>query len=352
MKTIIEQHVWGMTHEGEAVILYTLRNDNGCEVQLCNLGATMVSVKYPDAKGEVADVILGYKSFESYYNDPACSGKSIGRVANRIANGRMTVEGVEYNLETNNGPNHLHGGSHGYGTKLWESRVEENRVVFALISEDGDAGYPGEVNVEVAYDLDEDNNINILFMAKSDRVTPVNLTNHTYWNLKGEESGDILDHEMRLCCSQVLEMNDVQIPTGKHLDVAGTPMDFTDWRRFGDGIASEFNHIKDFRGYDHFFVLDDWKPNILQKVAELREKSTGRKVTVLSSQAGAMVYTGNWLSGGCPITKSGGRYADYAGVAIECQNYPDAVNHEDFPSILLSPEQTYCQKIVFNLGLE
>ena len=164
MKTTIEQHVWGMTHEGEAVILYTQRNENGCELQLTNLGATMVSVKYPDAKGEVADVILGYKNFESYYNDPACSGKSIGRVANRIANGRMTVEGVEYNLETNNGPNHLHGGSHGYGTKLWESRVEENRVVFALTSEDGDAGYPGEVNVEVAYDLDDDNNINILFL--------------------------------------------------------------------------------------------------------------------------------------------------------------------------------------------
>ena len=225
-------------------------------------------------------------------------------------------------------------------------------MVFALTSEDGDAGYPGEVNVEVAYDLDDDNNINILFVAKSDRVTPVNLTNHTYWNLKGESNGDILDHELRLCCSQVLEMNDVQIPTGKHLEVAGTAMDFRDWRRFGDDIASEFNHIKDFRGYDHFFVLDEWKPNILQKVAELREKSTGRKVTVLSSQAGAMVYTGNWLSGGCPVTKSGGRYADYAGVGFECQIYPDAVNHEDFPSVLLSPEQTYCQKIVFNLGLE
>ena len=347
----IEQHVWGMTPEGEAVILYTLSNDNGCEIKVCNIGATLVSVKCPDRNGEVADVILGYKDFESYWNDPACSGKSVGRVANRIANGRMTVDGKDYNLETNNGPNHLHGGSHGYGTKLWESRVETNRVVFSLLSEDGDAGYPGEVHVEAAYDLDEDNNINLTYIAKTDKLTPVNLTNHTYWNLSGENSGDILEHELHLNCSQVLEMNSVQIPTGKKLDVKGTPMDFcSSFRKFADGINSEFNHIKDFKGYDHFFVLDNWKPNILSEVGELRDPKSGRKVTVLSSQAGAMVYTGNWLEGGCPVTKSGERYKDYAGVAIECQNYPDAVNHEDFPSVLLKPEETYCQKIVFRLG--
>lgn len=339
-----------MTPEGEAVVLYTLRNGHGCELQVCNLGATMVSVKCPDREGAVADVILGYKDFASYWNDPACSGKSVGRVANRIANGRMTVEGKEYDLEINNGPNHLHGGPHGYGNRLWESRVEGERVVFSLLSPDGDANYPGEVNIEAVYDLDDDNNICITYLAKSDRVTPVNLTNHTYWNLAGENSGDILGHELKLNCSKVLEMNNVQIPTGNLLDVEGTPMDFRSFRRFGDGIESEFNHIKDFRGYDHFFVLDDWKQNILSEVGELRDPKSGRKVTVLSSQAGAMVYTGNWLAGGCPVTKSGARYADYAGVAIECQNYPDAVNHPNFPSVLLAPEDTYCQKIVFHLG--
>ncbi|MCH5329486.1 MAG: galactose mutarotase [Alistipes sp.] len=340
-----------MTHEGEAVILYTLRNDNGCEIQVCNIGATLVSVKSPDRNGEIADVILGYKDFESYWNDPACSGKSVGRVANRIAGGKMTVGGKDYNLETNNGPNHLHGGSHGFGTKLWESRVETNRVVFSLLSEDGDAGYPGEVAVEAAYDLDEDNNICITYVARSNALTPINLTNHTYWNLSGENSGDILSHELHLNCSNVLEMNEVQIPTGKLLNVEGTPMDFrSSFRRFADGIDSEFNHIKDFKGYDHFFVLDDWKQNILSEVGELRDSKSGRKVTVLSSQAGAMVYTGNWLEGGCPVTKSGGRYKDYAGVAIECQNYPDAINHDNFPSVLLNPDETYCQKIVFRMG--
>lgn len=352
MNTEIEQHVWGITPEGEAVILYTLRNGNGCEVQVCNLGAAMVSVKCPDRDGNMADVILGYRDFASYYNDPACSGKSVGRVANRIAGGHMRVDGVDYNLETNNGPNHLHGGSHGFGTKLWEGRVETNRVVFSLVSEDGDSGYPGELCVEAAYDLDDDNNICITYVAQSSRLTPVNLTNHTYWNLAGESSGDILSHELKLNCSRVLEMNDVQIPTGRLLDVGGTPMDFTSFRRLGDGIASEFNHICDFRGYDHYFVLDGWQRNILAEIGELRHAASGRKVTVLSSQPGAMVYTGNWLAGGCPVTKSGGRYADYAGVAIECQNYPDAVNHDDFPSSLLAPGETYCQKIVFRLGVE
>ena len=348
----IEQHVWGMTPEGEAVILYTLRNGNGCEVQVCNLGAALVSVKFPDREGNVADVILGYRDFESYWSDPACSGKSVGRVANRIADGRMTVDGVEYDLEVNNGPNHLHGGSRGFGNKLWDCRVEGERVVFSLLSEDGDAHYPGNLNVEAAYDLDDDNNLCITYLARTDKLTPVNITNHTYWNLSGENSGDILDHELQLNCSQVLEMNAVQIPTGRLLDVADTPMDFRVYRRIGDGIESEFNHIKDFRGYDHFFVLDDWKRNILSEIGTLRDPKSGRKVTVLSSQAGAMVYTGNWLSGGCPVTKSGERYGDYAGVAIECQNYPDAVNHADFPSVLLKPEDTYCQKIVFRLGVE
>ena len=347
----IEQHVWGMTPEGEAVILYTLRNGNGCEVQVCNIGATLVSVKCPDRNGEIADVILGYKDFNSYWNDGACSGKSVGRVANRIAGGKMTVDGVDYTLEINNGPNHLHGGSHGFGTKLWESRIETNRVVFSLLSEDGDAGYPGEVHLEAAYDLDEDNNISLTYIAKTDKLTPINITNHTYWNLSGENSGDILQHELHLNCSNVLEMNDVQIPTGKMLEVKGTPMDFcSSFRKFADGIDSEFNHIKDFKGYDHFFVLDNWKPNILSEVGELRDPKSGRKLTVLSSQAGAMVYTGNWLEGGCPVTKSGSRYKDYAGVAIECQTHPDAVNHDNFPSILLKPEETYCQKIVFRLG--
>ena len=347
----ILQHIWGSTPEGEAVVLYTIRNANGCEVQLCNIGASIVSVKCPDRDGRIDDVVLGYKDCMSYFGDGAASGKSVGRVANRIARGRMTVEGVEYNLEVNNGPNHLHGGSRGFANRLWDARVETNRVVFSLTSPDGEQNYPGELYVEAGYYFSDDNELEITYMARTDKTTVVNLTNHVYWNLAGEGSGkSILDHELHLNCSRVLEMDPTQIPTGRYLDVKDTPQDFTTWRRFGDEILSEFNHMKDFKGYDHFFVLDDWKPNILSPIGELRCEASGRRVEVLSSQAGAMVYTGNWLAGGCPVTKSGGRYEDYAGVAIECQNYPDAVNHADFPSVVLRPGDTYCQKIVFRLG--
>ena len=348
----ILQHIWGATPEGEAIVIYTIRNANGCEVQLCNIGASIVSVKSPDRDGKIDDIVLGYKEPMSYFGDGAASGKSVGRVANRIAKGKMTIEGVEYNLEINNGPNHLHGGSKGFANQLWESRVETNRVVFSRTSEDGEQNYPGELYVEAGYYFSDDNELEITYMARTNKTTVVNLTNHVYWNLAGEGSGkDILDHELHLNCSRVLEMDPTQIPTGEYLDVKGTPQDFTSWRKFGDEILSEFNHMKDFKGYDHFFVLDNWKPNILAEVGELRCAATGRKVEILSSQAGAMVYTGNWLEGGCPVTKSGSRYKDYAGVAIECQNYPNAVNEPRFPSVVLTPEQTYCQKIVFKLGL-
>ena len=347
----ILQHIWGTTPEGEAIVLYTIRNANGCEVQLCNIGASIVSVKSPDREGNIDDIVLGYKDAMSYFGDGAASGKSVGRVANRIAKGKMTVDGVEYSLEINNGPNHLHGGSKGFANQLWEGRVETNRVVFSRTSPDGEQNYPGELYVEAGYYFSDDNELEITYVAKSDKNTVVNLTNHVYWNLAGEGSGKtILDHELQLNCSRVLEMDPTQIPTGEYIDVKGTPQDFTSWRKFGDEILSEFNHMKDFKGYDHFFVLDGWQPNILSKVGELRHEASGRKVEVLSSQAGAMVYTGNWLEGGCPVTKSGGRYQDYSGVAIECQNYPNAVNEPRFPSIELKEGDTYCQKIVFKLG--
>ena len=349
----ILQHIWGTTPEGEAIVLYTIRNANGCEVQLCNIGASIVSVKSPDRDGKIDDIVLGYKDAMSYFGDGAASGKSVGRVANRIAKGKMMVDGVEYSLEINNGPNHLHGGSKGFANQLWEGRVETNRVVFSRTSPDGEQNYPGELYVEAGYYFSDDNELEITYVAKSDKNTVVNLTNHVYWNLAGEGSGQtILDHELQLNCSRVLEMDPTQIPTGEYLDVKGTPQDFTTWRKFGDEMLSEFNYMKDFKGYDHFFVLDNWTPNILAKVGELRHETTGRKVEVLSSQAGAMVYTGNWLEGGCPVTKSGGRYQDYSGVAIECQNYPNAVNEPRFPSVELKAGDTYCQKIVFNLGLE
>lgn len=345
------QHIWGSTPEGEGIILYTMRNERGSEVQLCNIGASIVGVKFADRNGNIDDVALGYKDPLSYIGDGAASGKSVGRVAGRIARGQMTIEGVEYRLEVNNGPNHLHGGSKGFANRYWEGRVETNRVVFSYVAEDMEQGYPGELVVEAIYDFDDEDNLEITYLAKSSKTTVCNLTNHLYWNLHGEGSGKtILDHELKLNCSEVLEMDTVQIPTGKLLAVKGTALDFTEGRVFGDEIDSEFNNIRNFRGYDHCFKVDGWQKNILGEVGELRCEATGRKVTVLSSQPAAVLYTGNWLAGGCPKTKSDKYYDDYAGVAIECQAYSDAVHHPHFPSIELQAGELYCNKIVFKLG--
>ena len=347
----ILQHIWGSTPEGEGIILYTMRNSRGSEVHLCNIGASIVGVKFADREGRIEDVALGYKEPTNYIGDGAASGKSVGRVAGRIARGTMTIDGVEYRLEVNNGPNHLHGGSKGFANRYWEGRVETNRVVFSYISEDMEQGYPGELIVEAVYDFDDEDNLEITYLAKSNKKTVVNLTNHLYWNLHGEGSDKtILDHELRLNCSKVLEMDITQIPTGKLLDVEGTALDFTSFREFGKDIDAEYNNIRNYHGYDHCFAVDGYKKNILQEVGELRCAATGRKVTILSSQPAAVLYTGNWLAGGCPITKSDKRYQDYAGVAIECQGFSDAVNHPEFPSIELEADELYCQKIVFKLG--
>lgn len=346
----IEQQVWGMTPEGEAIILYTLRNAHGAEVRVSNFGATVVGATMPDREGRMADVVLGYKHPEGYFFDGAAMGKSVGRCANRIAMGRMTIDGETYSLEINNGRNHLHGGTKNFANRVWESRVETNRIVMALTSDDGDQGYPGELQVEAVFDFDDENSFEITYVAQTDRTTVVNMTNHIYFNLAGEASGSVLDQELRLNCSQVPEMDAYQIPTGKLLDVSGTPQDFRAFRPLREGIDAEFNHIRDFRGYDHPFAIDGWKPNILGEVGELRDPKSGRTVRILSSQPSVMIYTGNWLAGGCPETKSGGRYADHDGVAIECQNFPDAVNRPEFPSPLLRPGERYCQKIVFRFG--
>lgn len=346
----IEQHIWGMTPEGEAAVLYVMRNASGAEVRLSTYGAAVVAVRVPDRQGRIDDVVLGYKRFEDYIGDPAAMGKSAGRCAGRIAYGRMQIEGTEYRLDANSGGNHLHGGSKGFADRNWEGRVETNRVVMSLTSDDGDQGYPGTLAVEAVFDFDEDNALEITYLARTDKTTVVNLTNLVCFNLAGEGAGCVLDHELRLRASGVLDLDAQQIPTGQRLDVTGTPADFRSFRAFRPGMDATFGRIRDFGGYDHFFPLDGWQSGILAEAGELRDPLTGRTLTVLTSQPGVQVYTGNRLAGGCPETKSGGRYADHAGVTLACQHYPDAVNHPEFPSPLLHPGELYCQKTVYRFG--
>ncbi len=343
----IEQEFWDLTPEGEAIVRYRMRNSHGSEVELTNLGAAVVAIRTPDREGKIADVALGYKEAADYRQDPANMGKSIGRFAGRIGYGRMEIEGKEVRLETNCGRHHLHGGSKGFANALWESRVEENRVVMELFSPEGDQGYPAMMQVEAVFDFDDDNSLEITYRAAVSSTTVVNLTNHLYFNLDGAESGSVLDHELQLNATHVCEMNGKQLPTGVLLDVTGTPMDFRDFRPLRAGIASEFNHIADYDGYDHPFAVDGWRANILQEVGRLRSLNSGREMLILSSQPCVVIYTGNGLSGGSPRSRSGRRYEDYDGIAIECQNFPDAPNRPEFPSPLLHPGEIYCQKSVF-----
>lgn len=346
---MIEVRDWGVVFSGDKILQYTLRNERGTEVRLTNVGASICGVRFADRDGSFDEVLLGYANGVDYIGDTATCGKTVGRVANRIKLGHLEVEGKTYQLEINNLANHLHGGTGGFANLVWQSRIEGDSVVFSLHSPDGDQNYPSAVDVEVCYTLSEENELIFTYDADSDGTTPFMLTNHAYWNLSGENSGDILDHELLLHASQSLEMTLDHIPTGNILDIVGTPLDFTEWRRFGDDISTSFQNIDKKGGYGHYFPLDAWQKGELREMGVLRDKKSGRAVRFLTTQAGCMVYTGNKLSINCPETISGGRYVDYAGVAIECQGFVDAVNNPHFPSIMLHKGEHYHEKTIYSL---
>jgi aldose 1-epimerase len=343
---------WGTTPSGEQILQYILHNTQGTEVRLTNVGAAICGVRFADRNGNLDEVLLGYANGKDYIGDVAVCGKSVGRVANRIKLGHLEVEGKVYQLEINNLANHLHGGTGGYANLIWQSKIDGNGVVFSLHSPDGDQNYPSAVDVQVKYWLTDDNELVFTYDADSDGTTPFMLTNHAYWNLSGESSGDILDHELMLHSSQALEMTIDHIPTGKIIDIIGTPLDFTSWRRFGDDITAEYQMIDKKGGYGHYLPLDNWQKGELREIGMLRSKNSGRMVQFLSTQAGCMVYTGNRLSINCPETISGGRYADHAGVAIECQGFVDAVNNPHFPSIMLHKGEHYYEKTIYKFITE
>ena len=346
----IEQHVWGMTPEGEAIILYTMRNDKGAEVKISNFGAAIVSVTMPDREGRLADVVLGYKHPEGYFFDGAASGKSVGRCANRIAFGRMTVEGKEYALEVNNGPNHLHGGPTGFANRLWQGETTGDGVAFPRTSPDGEEGYPGTLTARIAYAWDDDCCLTVLLEAACDAPTIVNLTNHSYWNLAGENAGSVLGHELRLRASRWLPTDETLIPTGELAGVAGTPMDFRTSKPLGRDIRADFPALRYGKGYDNCWAGDDWRADEEMTVAELYDPKSGRRLSVRSTQPGVQGYTGNCLAGS-PLSKSGRPYADYDGVAIECQGCPDAPNRPEFPSAELRPGEAYRRTIRFRFDV-
>ncbi len=331
------------------ITLYTLTNSAGASVTLSSLGAGINSVVVPDASGKMDNVVLGYRDPASYIADGPCAGKVPGRFANRIAKGHFSIGDKEYTLPVNNGPNSLHGGPDGFMNRIWNSRLDGDTVVFELTSPDGDAGYPGELQAEARYTWSDDCTLTLRLLAHTDAPTVVNLTNHTYWNLEGENSGSVLDHTLWLAASDYLPTDDTLIPTGEIAPVEGTPMDFTQFRRLGDDIHADFPAITYGKGYDNCWMVDDYRPGVLRHIATLNAPHSGRVLEVSTTQPAAQVYAGCWLAGS-PENPEGRSYNDYDGVAIECQNAPDAPNKPQFPSALLLPGQTYDQTITFHIS--
>lgn len=329
---------------------FTITNASGASVTLSTLGAGIVSVIVPDKSGKMANVALGYKDAASWIADGPCMGKVPGRFANRIARGHFTLEGKEYTLAVNNGPNALHGGPEGFMNQIWDARtVGDNSVVMVYCAEDGEEGYPGNLIVTAEYTWSDANELTLRLGATTDAPTVINLTNHVYFNLDGEDAGSVLDHELRLNASRWLPTDETQIPTGELAPVAGTPMDFTESKTIGKDIKADFEALRIGKGYDHCWVVDGYEKGTLREVAELRGPKSGRVMTVASTQPGMQIYTGNWLAG-CPESISGGEYNDYDGVAIECQGFPDAPNKPSFPSPVLLPGQEYDETIVFRFS--
>ncbi len=347
----IKQEFWGKAPDGKDIIRYTMTNSKGASVQLGSVGAAIVSICVPDREGKLADVVIGYPNALDYFADGPCSGKIPGRYANRIAKGRFTLDGKEYTLPINNGPNHLHGGPKGFQNQVWESRIEGDAVEFMYFAEDGEAGFPGNLKVVAHYAWSEENELTLTLTAETDAPTVINLTNHVYFNLAGEGSGSVLDQLLKLNASTWLPTDETLIPLGKVDDVAGTPMDFVNEKPIGRDIKADFPALKYGKGYDNCYLIDDAMPGQLATAAELRDPVSGRQLKVLTTQPAVQVYTGNWLKG-APVGKSGHAYEDYDAVAIECQHTPDAPNQPEFPSTVLRPGETFKEAIIWAFTAE
>lgn len=342
-KTIIERVA---SPYGE-IIVVEMVNRKGASVKLSNLGAGVVSIVVPDRFGNMADVVIGYDNPSYYMSDGPCAGKIPGRYANRIAGGSFSLDGVEYRLAVNNGPNALHGGPTGFQNRLWAMElVGDNAVRFSRVSEDGEEGYPGALKVSVTYRWTDDNSLSVHIEAETDKPTVVNLTNHSYFNLAGHNSGSALGLLLKLNASRYLPTDETLVPTGEMQPVEGTPMDFRTAHEIGRDIKADFTALKYGKGYDNSWSIDGYEPGKIQLAAELYDPVSGRVLDVETDQPAVQVYTGNWLNGS-PEGKGGYEYQDYDAVAIECQAFPDSPNHPEFPTTRLNPGEVYDRHIIF-----
>jgi aldose 1-epimerase len=349
----VEVSDFGKTADATPVKQYTLTNSNGVVVKLISRGATLAEWHVPDKNGQKADVVFGFDDIAGY-ESPANGyfGCTTGRVANRIAKGKFTIDGKQYNVPVNDGPNALHGGlKRSLDKVVWQGKpfenVSERGVVFTYTSPDGEEGYPGNLAIKVTQTLTDDNEFRIDYEATTDKPTPVNLTNHAYFNLAGAGAPTINDHELKIIADRYTPVDETLIPTGQIAPVAGTPLDFREFHTIGERV--EQLNDKPGKGYDHNYVLNN-QDGDLALAAVVREPKSGRVLRVFTTEPGVQFYGGNFLSGG--VGKDGQKYNHRSGLCLETQHYPDSVNQPNFPSVVLRPGEKYSHTCVYQITVE
>lgn len=345
----MERQFWGKTKNNEDVELFTLINSNGCKAQITNFGATLVSLFVKDRNGELVDVVLGYDDLAGYEKKRPFHGATIGRHANRIEDAKFTINGKEYLLATNDGKNHLHGGSVGFDKKVWAAvpQVKDGNESLKLkyISPDGEENYPGNLEVEVTYTLTNNDELVIDYKAVSDKDTVINLTNHAYFNLGGHDSGDVLDHELMIDADFFTPASKDSIPTGEVRFVDGTPMDFRNKTKIGARIDNDFDQLNYAGGYDHNWVLKVSGEEPV-KVAEAFCEKTGVSMETYTTKPGIQLYTGNYLEAS-DIGKNGKGYMKRGGLCLETQYFPNSTKHSHFPSPIFKAGQLYKHTTIY-----
>ena len=353
----VKQETFGKTADGREAKIFTLANNKGGEARITDYGATVVSLKMPDRDGKSDDIVLGMNSVDEYTNAAYLKANSYfgaiaGRYANRINKGQFSLDGKKYQLTTNNGANHLHGGKVGFDKVFWTGRefsaANGSAVEFTYQSKDGEEGYPGNLTAKVVYTLTDDNELKIDYTATTDKETVVNLTHHSYFNLAGAGSGDILQQKLQINADKFSPINDESIPTGELKSVENTPFDFRQSKEIGRDIQTADEQLKNGKGYDHNFVLNGVAGEMRQAAVATEEKS-GRVMEVTTTEPGIQLYTGNFLDGSLK-GKNGAIYNFRNGFCLETQHYPDSPNHADYPSTVLKPGETYKTSTVYKFS--
>lgn len=348
-EAIVAKSLFGTSPEGHPVHLFRLGRKNGPSVSISEYGCTLTEINMPDANGRLGNVILGFASLDEYIRDYDYLGATVGRFANRITNGTVKLDGEAIQLTPNIPPHHLHGGATGFNKKYWEGEILSTKdspsVIFRRSSPDGEEGYPGNLDVSVTFTLHDERELDVLIEARTDRTTPLNLTMHPYFNLAAN-GGDILDHRLTIHGGRFLPMTPNSLPTGEVRSVEGTPMDFRTSRVIGAHIDEDDEQLRIGGGYDHCWVLDG-KRGVMRLVAEAYDPSSGRRLQLATSEPGLQLYTGNAL-GDVAREETGEGHARRSGFCLEPQVWPDAPNHESFPSAVLHPGETYKHQIRYS----